>query len=266
MGSSSCRLGFVRKVSVFAGRHNLIKFYLLIKNFFFPGVCALCGGSLIRSEEIRYSLCDPCRRRITPDNDDDKGSRCGICGKPLISEIDTCLPCRDTEKGDGAVQRSYDRLWVLYPYNGKYRNLLTKYKFEKNVSLANFFSEKVMEVITGEPSLREAVIVPVPPRPGKIKTNGWDQVDYLVKKIQRISGEQTVSYCLKRRKSKTQKFLNRKERIENLKDRIYLKKSAPKVAVIIDDVITTGSTMEICASVLKEGGAEKVYGLCLMYD
>jgi predicted amidophosphoribosyltransferase len=40
----------------------------------------------------------------------------------------------------------------------------------------------------------------------------------------------------------------------------------PKTAILIDDVMTTGSTMDICASVLKAGGAERVYGVCLFYD
>ncbi len=63
-----------------------------------------------------------------------------------------------------------------------------------------------------------------------------------------------------------QKKLDRKERLENMKGRIYLKTAPPKIALIIDDVITTGSTLEVCSEVLKEGGTEKVYGLCLFYD
>jgi predicted amidophosphoribosyltransferase len=63
-----------------------------------------------------------------------------------------------------------------------------------------------------------------------------------------------------------QKRLNRAERAENLKGKIYLYGRSPKIVVIIDDVTTTGSTMEICSSVLKEHGAEIVYGICLFYD
>ncbi len=114
--------------------------------------------------------------------------------------------------------------------------------------------------------MREAGFVPVPPRPGKIKETGWDQVEYLVKQILSLSKETKVCRCLKRSKSKVQKKLDRKERLENMKGRIYLKTAPPKIALIIDDVITTGSTLEVCSEVLKEGGTEKVYGLCLFYD
>jgi ComF family protein len=137
------------------------------------------------------------------------------------------------------------------------------YKFKKNLPLANFLADKTFEVLN-DPLLKDAVIVPVPPRPGKIKDTGWDQVDYLVKKL--FSEGVSICRCLKRTKSKTQKQLDRAERIENLKGRISVYGKVPQIALVIDDVITTGSTMEVCSSVLKENGVEKVYGLCLFYD
>lgn len=132
--------------------------------------------------------------------------------------------------------------------------------------MAEFFVEKALEIITNEMMLKDAVIVPVPPRPGKIKTNGWDQVDYLVKRLKKLSkGRISVCYCLKRGKSKVQKRLNLRERMENLNGRIGVHGKVPQTVLIIDDMITTGSTMEVCSAVLKDGGAEKIYGLCLFY-
>jgi len=240
----------------YKGVNFFMKILFWGKNFLFPGACALCGGSLIDPLEVHYSLCNDCRFALLPA----QGNKCSFCGKPLVSEIGTCLPCRNSEN------HSYDRLWVIFPYTGKYRDLLTAYKFKKNLSIAGFLAEKINEVLTNEPLLKDTVIVPVPPRPGKIKETGWDQVDYLVKKLKKISGNIVVKKCLKRTKSKIQKSLNRKERIENLKGRIGINGAAPKNVLIIDDVITTGSTMEVNAQVLKNAGTEKVYGLCLFYD
>jgi len=234
----------------------LIKIIFWGKNFFFPSECAVCGVCLSGIEEIKYSLCEKCFSSIKQN----PGIKCNLCGKPLVSEIETCLVCRNTET------RSYDRLWTLYPYIGKYRKLLTSYKFKKNISLADFFAEKIIKVIAQECVLKEAVIVPVPPRPGKIKSSGWDQVDYLIKRIKKISKETIICGCLKRKKSKIQKYLKREERLKNLKGKILLKKTPPKIILIIDDIITTGSTLEVCAEILKEGGAQKVYGLSLFYD
>lgn len=240
-------------------RRFLTNVLLLIKDFLFPSSCALCKTRLINPDEIKNSLCAECQKALKPI----QGNKCIICGKPLISEMETCLPCRNREKESEKV--SYERLWVIFPYIGKYRKLLTAYKFEKNTALAQIFMEKIKEIISENIVLQEAVIVPVPPRKGKIKDTGWDQVDYLVKQME-SSSNYTVCRCLKRLKSRVQKSLNRTERLENLKGRIYADGNAPKTVLVIDDVITTGSTMEVCADVLKKAGAQKVYGLCLFYD
>ena len=231
------------------------KILLRAGNFLFPGKCAMCGTGLIEPEEIQYSLCAECNGSIVPAS----GDKCAVCGKPLVSEMGTCLPCRDNPN------HSYNRLWALFPYTGKYREILTAYKFRKNLALAAFFAEKIAKVIGNEPLLKDAVIVPVPPRPGKIKDSGWDQVECLVKRLSKTLKGYPVSRCLKRSKSKVQKSLTRAERLDNLKGRITAV-NAPKTAVIIDDVITTGSTMEICAKALKNAGAEYVYGICLFYN
>jgi len=236
---------------------NILKrFFLTAKGFFFPAVCAVCGISLTGAIEIRYGLCDKCRESLLPID----GSRCSLCGKPLISEIDLCMSCRNEKR------KSTDKIWVLFPYTGKFRVLLTEYKFRRKTALADFFAEKVLAVLK-EPLLKDVCIVPVPPRPGKIKGSGWDQVDFLVNRINKIAaGEVSVCRCLKRSKSKIQKRLGRKERMENLKGRIFTHGTVPQAAIVIDDIITTGSTMEACSAVLKESGVEKVYGLCLFYD
>jgi ComF family protein len=233
----------------------LNQIFLRGRNFLFPADCALCEGALIEPNEMRLGLCQDCLASISPNY----GSKCTICGKPLISEIDTCLHCRD-------AQYSYDRLWTVFPYTGKYRKLLAEYKFEKKLPLANFFAEQITEIIKNEPLLENAVIVPVPPRPGKIKKNGWDQVECLIKRLEKIMPDVTVSRCLKRSKSRVQKELNRNDRLNNLKGRIVINGKVPDTALIIDDVITTGATMEVCSEALKNNGTQKVYGICLFYD
>ena len=240
----------------YIGMKTLTKFLFRARNILFPSSCALCGGNLFEADEIRESLCGSCSHSIEPVY----GPICIVCGKPLVSEIERCLSCRNREE-----ERFYERIWVLFPYTGKYRKLLTSYKFKNNLCLANFFAQKIANLIMSIPELKEACIVPVPPRPGKIKKAGWDQVDHLVKKLGKLVNFPVVR-CLKRMKSKIQKSLSRAERLKNLKGKIFQNASAPEIALIIDDVITTGSTMEVCAQTLKNAGAKKVYGICLFYD
>jgi ComF family protein len=154
---------------------------------------------------------------------------------------------------------------VLFPYMGKYRHLLTSYKFKKNIALGNYLAEKIKQICTSGIFPGGSVIVPVPPRPGKIRKTGWDQVEYLSGLLEKNYGT-VVSRCLKRLPSQSQKELSRENRKTNLKGHILTVQKVPETALLIDDVMTTGSTLEACAIALKEAGTCSVYALCLFYD
>jgi len=239
---------------------KLERMVFFLREYFFPSGCAVCGQPCVSVDEAWYGLCDDCRGRIELELTEAQAPEsCGYCGKPLISERGRCLACRRTE------DRAFDRVIVLFPYVGKYRKLLVSYKFGKHIALGNFFAEIIMNTLKEKGILTDTGIVPVPPRPGKIRKTGWDQVEYLARLLEK-NKSLFVIRCLKRLQSKSQKELGRADRQSNIKGRIILKKQPPKTAVIIDDVITTGSTLDACACALKEGGAQTVYGLCLFYD
>jgi ComF family protein len=240
---------------------KILRILFFLREFFFPAGCAFCGAVLISPDEAWYGLCRRCQDQLVPD----PSERCVSCGKPLISEQGRCLSCRNGE------ERNFDRGILLFPYTGTYRNLLAAYKFGKNLGLGHFFAEKIQEALEtlGDSLPGGAALIPVPPRPGKIRKTGWDQVEYLARVLEKGRGRPAagpVYRCLKRLFSQNQKELNRENRKTNLKGKIVLTKKAPRHAVIFDDVFTTGSTLDACAAALKAGGAEKVYGLCLFYD
>jgi ComF family protein len=278
------------RVSLFFAKRLFRRILFYLREYFFPAGCALCGSPLFTMNETWYGLCVKCHAELSDDiawmrqaDDTDQAepsdapntgqaeTRCDICGKPMVSGRGICLSCRN------GPEHSYDKIITVFNYSGKYKDLFSAYKFSKNLALGHFFAELIIRAYrllptseTGTPGL----FVPVPPRPGKIKKTGWDQVEYLVRLLEAGWGETencgiadfTVWRCLKRLRSKVQKNLGRNDRLENLKGRIVMVKKAPLTAVVIDDVITTGSTMDVCASVLKAGGCRNVYGICLVYD
>jgi ComF family protein len=257
-----------------------------LRETFFPQGCCLCGkyvlnaATLGQNMDALYGLCRPCRESLAIPAAE--RGRCQVCGQPLISEQGTCLSCRN------GPERSFDRLIALYPYMGKYKKILGEYKFKKRLCLGNFLVKKLwdgLEILLDKENLNEFFLVPVPPRPEKIKHSGWDQIDYLAgifgehiknnkKHTIAITGlDPEIKIYLRkllvRLPSVSQKKLNREERSQNLKGKIIVKDNPgqiPKTAVLFDDVYTTGATLDACASALKSAGAERVLGICLCYD
>jgi ComF family protein len=227
----------------------------LLREYFFPLGCAVCGRTLFDSGEAWFGLCEECAGLFQPDEE----KRCSVCGRPLISEMEVCMNCR---KSDG---NSYDSMTLLYPYEGDAQTLLRAYKFGKHRVLSHFFSEKLLSAVDGQSGgLSGTVWVPVPPRAGKIKETGWDQIETIAGTLEKFH-KTPVLRCLKRMASKTQKKLGRDDRMTNLEGRILCVKDPPEEAVLFDDVFTTGSTMNVCAAALKKAGSKKVRGICLFY-
>jgi len=237
-------------------------FYL--REYFFPSGCGGCGEALLNCEEAYLGLCSSCRAIFESLYKNEK--HCAYCGKLLISERDVCLSCRKNRAiENGRYSAHLVKLRCLFPYSGKYRSVLGSYKFEKSLGIGNFLSRFLILALDGFELRRNTSWVPVPSRPGKIKTQGWDQIGYLAKLLDKKSPI-NVCRCLKRLPSRSQKELNRLERGINLKGRIKCIRQPPETAIIFDDVITTGATINECAEVLLNAGSKNVYGVCLFYD
>ena len=248
-----------------------MKILFFPREYLFPRGCGACGEALLCPEDAYYGLCRQCRLFFESSLVSSK--RCSVCGKDLVSEKETCVNCREKNvSGSDVFNEWFTGLKLLFPYTDKFRKILGEYKFKKSIGLGNFFVHCLSLALTKkDSSMENAVWVPVPPHPGKIKKKGWDQVDYLARLLERKyknngEGNIPVCRCLKRLPSRNQKELNREEREKNLKGKFFCVKKPPNTVIVLDDVFTTGATLNACARALIDGGAEKIYGVCLFYD
>lgn len=219
----------------------------------FPRSCVLCGGELLGESGKPYPLCRSCEERLSYW----EGPRCAVCGKPLISEQGVCMRCRDRVF-------EFDCAYPLWAYSAETKSLILAYKTRGVRPLARFFAGRISCLIASR--YPGVPVVPVPFRAGKLRKEGWDQVEEMARVLTRRGVP--VERCLERLPGLSQKTLDYSARLSNLAGRIRVRKgvSVPGRVVLLDDVLTTGATLSECARVLKSGGARHVYAVVLAAD
>lgn len=181
---------------------------------------------------------------------------CSRCGTSLVSESSTCTRCRSADF-------AFESNAALFAYNGDIRRLLNAFKFGGRQRLAGFFAERAARALPDP----QVPLVPVPPRPGRRTP---DPVALLCRRLAREHG-QTVVPLLARTGRVQQKSLDFQQRRENLLGRIRLAPAArgtvlPPDVVVIDDVFTTGATLDACARILRTAGCQRVRSLTLVIE
>ena len=225
--------------------------------------CVVCGG-----KSFLYPLCRSCRKNYLCVIEKDLfEGRCRICGKELLSTQDTCFDCRQKP-----VVSHVDKMLPLFPYRIWNKELMFMWKSQEIRSLSFFFAKILNGVLH---KLDAKVIIPVPPRKGKLQQKGWDQIDELCNLLEYVYGYKVLR-ILERSTVMQQKKLGREGRLKQIGKAYSVVSSSklqkalkpfhgtlPKSVILLDDVCTTGSTLESCSIVLKEAGVEKITGVTL---
>lgn len=225
--------------------HRFFAFFLAKES------CLCCGFKSC------FMLCDTCLKAFTK-TPKDLSLYCSKCGSFLVSEKNICLNCRDTP-----LLEHIDFVLPLHAYRLWKKQILFHWKIHENRAfssiIAKMYDEVLLEFFPSIP------IIPIPPRAGKIRKKGWDQMEEIAKILAK-NKKHTIIRPLIRLSQKQQKKLNRKERLEIIGKMYSLKKGVknlPSEVILIDDILTTGATLESSALVLKEAGVKKVFALCL---
>ena len=226
------------------------------------GFCVICGRNCLTSK-----ICNHCLQGLFNADKLLSVQRCEICGKELLSFEKICSECRQR-----VDKRKTDKVIALFSYRLWNKELLFIWKIQGIRSLSFVFAKLMSEVLR---RIGADFIVPVPPRPGKIQSKGWDQIDELCNYLKYWFGFKVIE-VLERISSVQQKGLDKKSRIDGVGKNYRLKTKKelksilkpfggafPKRVTVVDDVTTTGSTLESCSLVLKQGGVEFVQGVTI---
>lgn len=216
--------------------------------------CLLCDREL--PSPSRYRLCAPCYATAF----EVIGNKCCLkCGTMLLSEENYCLDCQNHDK-------VFDRAFSPVSYTGGAVKLVTGLKFYNK----RYYAEPMAKWMTDrllEEEIACDLVLPIPLHPKRKKERGYNQSELLAEVIAEglhLPLDLTSVVREKDTLASTGLTGGRKAREENMKNAFRLTdKDAvrDKVVLVVDDVITTGATSSEIASVLKKGGARKVYVL-----
>ena len=163
----------------------------------------------------------------------------------------------------GDRELSFDFAAAAYRSRGVVRDLIHQFKYNRQVHLRHQLARMLCEGFR-DPRLAGApadLIVPVPLHPTRKREREFNQAEVLAVLAGRRLGL-AVADCLRRtRYTLTQTHFHREERFENLEDAFALRRGADvsgRSVALVDDVLTTGSTADACARVLREAGASAV--------
>lgn len=226
---------------------------IFILDLIFPGECLGCG------REGSY-LCGDCLEKIDLNHSDN----CALCHKPS-SGGKICAQCQPETK--------LKAIWVAADYNQKVlQDLIHNLKYNYLEAIGADLSRLLVKYLKVKNILEQyqirsdnAVLIPVPLHKKRFLNRGFNQSDLLAAKLSADLGIGKVNFLTRIKNTQTQINLNRSQRQQNIKDAFSLKGdfNPNKKAILIDDVVTTGSTLKECAKVLADSGFTEIYGLVI---
>lgn len=223
-----------------------------IASLLYPPVCAICSTDVA----AREYLCQECEEKIThivP-------PFCGKCSEPFEGAITGPFNCAN------CAHRTlhFEAAVAAYRSRGIVRRIILDFKYGRQVHLRHLVARWLLAALDDSRLCdREFdLIVPVPLHPARERERGFNQAGLLAELLSRRMSVRANPVLERTRYTTTQTAFDRAERMENLRGAFRLRRKADVRelrVLLIDDVLTTGSTLSECARVLKKAGAHSVH-------
>ena len=220
-----------------------------------PVPCASCDTTL--DDDPVPFFCQTCWATVRPIT----GPACPLCGLPFASDLTLtyspghlCQPCREQSP-------VFTRAWAGYHYEPPLQDAIHLFKYRGKVALAKTLGALLRESWRDRPEAD--LLMPVPLHPSRLRSWEYNQALLLADELNRAL-RLPLSYdnLVRVRTTPPQTELTRTERLTNLRRCFALQRPdavAGKRILLIDDVMTTGATVNKCAKVLRKAGAAEVY-------
>ncbi len=228
-----------------------------VHGWVFPCTCALCGEGPLDGT----CLCSACRASLPMV----EAPICPRCGEPLpgsVGELANCPYC-----GGSKVHYDFARSSCLN--RDSLRTLVYDFKYGGKIHLAGTLAglvDGLWELCDDRLAGEDWILVPIPLHRRKLRKRGYNQAEELARVLARSRQLPVLDVLMRARDSVSQASLGRSERIRHVQGLYHVRPSAlrrelvkDRSVLLIDDIMTTGSTVDVCARVLKrEGHARRV--------
>lgn len=216
----------------------------IIQDWLFPPTCLLCGDTGTAGRD----LCRPCAESLPLNH-----PACPRCARSLPFETDT--PC-------GLCQRrqpAFDRSFALFRYEEPVRHLIKALKFHARYPCARLLGELMADALTGQEDLPK-LIIPIPLHPSRYRHRGHNQSLEIARALShRLHIPLELQSCIRAKATQPQTELKAKERLRNVRHAFaVVRPIAAEHVAILDDVITTGATVNELAKALRKAGVKRV--------
>lgn len=223
-------------------------------DLFFPRNCIHCGDA---ADTSSYDfICKLCAKDLIECVE----PACCTCGYPFYGEIMLAKKCPHCAELDPA----FDRGKTLFIAKGIGRSLLHELKYRRGMYILNDLARIARRSRHYLEYIRNAILVPVPLHPVRLRERGFNQSEHIAKMLVNCTGStaRVDKLLIRNQYTQSQTNLNRAARSQNVKNAFALASNTvlnpDEQYIIVDDVFTTGSTLNACAKVLRRGGANRI--------
>ena len=217
----------------------------------YPQTCCFCG------KVCKTTICTECEEHIQYIQE----PICKKCGKPIrYEEKEYCGDCKD-------AKFYYEQGRSIWIHTGKVRWSIYQFKYHNRRIYGKFYAQELFRLYDEWIRRNEInVIIPIPLHRRRHRKRGYNQAEILARELGKLTHIPVNAKAVVRvRNTKPQKQLSDRERRKNLKDAFRITKhwNREKNVLLIDDIYTTGNTIDSVAKLLREKGANKVWFLTI---